>query len=235
MKWGHQRLTSNVSPLVRHRRWQGGRGGHHQPHPLAALHLHNSDIRCLRSQTNIKPWRSLGSSCPWRSRRPWPGAAMNKSRSRFPQSWSSSAPWYTSRAQPAELKSLGLVFLNPYQHQEDGTKPEKGGIFHFGWIKREELTPLSYVWGVLQVMACDAEKAMISASVHSTPPLTCSKKVLTKIDVRSDLFGIWIKVQPSIQRLCFENGASGASRRQKVRRPRLSATQLILHGSLLRL
>ena len=51
--------------------------------------------------------------------------------------------------------------------------------------------------------------------------------------MRSDIFGIWIKVQPSIQRLCFENGASGASRRQKVRRPRLSATQIILHGSLL--
>ena len=50
MKWGKERLTSNVSPLVRHWRWQGGRGGHHQPHPLAALHLHSSDIRCLRSQ-----------------------------------------------------------------------------------------------------------------------------------------------------------------------------------------
>ena len=100
---------------------------------------------------------------------------MNESRSRFPQSWSSSAPWYTSRAQPAELKSLGLVFLNPSQHQGDGTKPEKGGIFHFGWLKRQELTPLSNVWGVLQVMACDAEKAMISASVHSTP-LSCVQK-----------------------------------------------------------
>ena len=178
MKWGKERLTSNVSPLVRHRRWQGGRGGHHQPHPLAALHLHTSDIRCLRSQTNIKPWRSLGSSCLWRSRRPWPGAAMNESRSRFPQSWSSSAPWYTSRAQPAELKSLGLVFLNPSQHQEDGTKPEKCGIFHFGWIKREELTPLSIVGEVLQFAACGAEKPMISTSF--IPPSQVFKKIIDK-------------------------------------------------------
>ena len=178
MKWGHQRLTSNVSPLVRHRRWQGGRGGHHQPHPLAALHLHNSDIRCLRSQTNIKPWRSLGSSCPWRSRRPWPGAAMNKSRSRFPQSWSSSAPWYTSRAQPAELKSLGLVFLNPSQHQEDGTKPEKGGIFHFGWIKRQQLTPLSYVCGVLKVLGRKSDDLRFSSF---NPPSSVQKKYWQKL------------------------------------------------------